>query len=276
MDAKFEDFIRDRRYLKNVSAKTERWYAQSLNHLINPNPTESDLRDFVVRLRSSGVKAVSVNTYARAINAYLKWSGSSLKIPRLIEPERVLSTFKADDITRVSRWSPKTHNDRRTQLLILMLCDTGCRISELLTLHWSQCDMDNLLITVIGKGDKQRTIPCSYELRRFLHKFRCKVKDTDNLVFGTSTGTAMNPCNAHRAVSLCCKQLGITPPARLLHSLRHLFATTYLRQGGNVFALQRVLGHTSLTMTQRYVSLQTDDLSKQHRSLLSPHSKVKA
>jgi integrase/recombinase XerD len=136
-------------------------------------------------------------------------------------------------------------------------------------------DMDNLLITVIGKGDKQRTIPFSYQLRRLLYHYRTKTTKTSrvyDLVFATSTGTALTPRNAHHTVRCCCKRLRIETPPRLLHSLRHLFATTYLRQGGNVFALQRVLGHTSLEMTRRYVSLQTEDLVEQHRSLLSPHT----
>jgi integrase/recombinase XerD len=269
MEPEFEAFIRERKYLKNVTLKTQSWYAQAFRHLANPNPTQADLTEFVVRLRKAGLKPVSVNCFARAINAYLKWSGSSLKIPRLKEEQKVLPMFKETDIERIVRWTPKSRYEQRTQLLVLMLCDTGCRISELLTLRWSKVDMDNLLVTVLGKGQKERTIPFSYELRRFL--FRYQKESKYGLVFACNTGTALTPRNAHHTVERFCKRVGIEAPERLLHSLRHLYATTYLRRGGNLFCLQRALGHTSLTMVRRYAQTTVDDLQSVHQrvSLLS-------
>jgi integrase len=68
-----------------------------------------------------------------------------------------------------------------------------------------------------------------------------------------------------------CKRLGFDPPARTLHSFRHSFALNYLRRGGSVFHLQKVLGHSTLEMTRRYANLVTADLQAVHQrvSLLS-------
>jgi len=76
---------------------------------------------------------------------------------------------------------------------------------------------------------------------------------------------------ALRSIKLLCEHLGFAPPARTLHSFRHSFAVFYLRRGGSVFHLQKVLGHSSLEMTRRYANLVTADLQAVHErvSLLS-------
>lgn len=74
-----------------------------------------------------------------------------------------------------------------------------------------------------------------------------------------------------RDVKRLCKRLGFDPPARTLHALRHTFAVNYLRRGGSVFHLQKLLGHSTLEMTRRYANLMTEDLQAVHErvSLLS-------
>jgi hypothetical protein len=74
-----------------------------------------------------------------------------------------------------------------------------------------------------------------------------------------------------RDVKLACKQLGFKHPTRTLHAFRHSFALNYLRRGGSVFHLEKVLGHSTLEMTRRYSNLLTSDLQAIHErvSLLS-------
>ncbi len=75
-----------------------------------------------------------------------------------------------------------------------------------------------------------------------------------------------------RDVKRVCRRLGFDPPARTLHSFRHSFAVDYLRRGGSVSHLQKVLGHSTLEMTRRYANLVTADRQAVHEqvSLLSP------
>jgi integrase/recombinase XerD len=268
MDAKFEQFMRERKYLKSVSQSTLEWYRQTFTRLQIPNPTQSDLTEFVVTMRESGLAATSVNNRIRAVNAYLRWLGSPLKLGKLKEPQRVLSLYTEDDIKKIAKWKPQEPRKwarTRAQVLALTLADTGCRSSELLTLRWAQVDFDNLLLTVRGKGDKERVIPFSYELRRFLYQWRQKVKH--DLVFGTQQGMMVSIRNAHHALGHMLDNLGIKHPRRLVHCFRHSFATFYLKRGGSALHLQRVLGHTTLFMTARYVSLQTADLQAVHQQV---------
>jgi integrase/recombinase XerD len=264
----FEEFLKERRYLNNVSEHTLEWYTLALKWLPNANPTEAELKQMVIRMREKGLKARSINSYRTGINAYLHWMESPHRIPHMKCEQRLLPTFSMDDINKLIAWKPKQFYERRLHTLLLMLADTGCRIDEVLTLKWTDVDFDNLLLTVTGKGNKQRRIPFSFELRRHLFRF----KHEHQLVFPTREGKKLMRRNMLRDAKRICRKLGIVPPVRTLHALRHSFAIHYLRKGGSVFHLQKVLGHSSLEMTRRYANLMTEDLQKIHQqvSLLSP------
>jgi integrase/recombinase XerD len=165
-------------------------------------------------------------------------------------------------------WKPRTFYERRLHLLILLLFDTGCRISEILNIHVADVDLDNLLVTVTGKGDKQREIPFSFELRKGLFRYsREFCPQAHMLLLSTRKGCRLDRHIMLRDVKRLCRRLGFDPPARCVHAMRHTFALNYLRRGGSVFHLQKVLGHSTLEMTRRYANLMTEDLQAVHQRL---------
>lgn len=260
----FLQFTRERQYLTNVSPATLEWYKHSFKWLPSESPSQDELKDAVMRMREKGLKATGCNSAIRAINAYLKWSGSALKIPALKEPELILPTFTAEQVSRLVKWKPQTFYQRRLHLLVLVLLDTGCRISEALSLRVSEIDFDNLLVTLDGKGSKQRMVPFSFELRKVLFRFVTEYRKPDALLFSSRSETKLGRRVMLRDVKLLCKRLGFNPPARTLHAFRHTFAVNYIRRGGSVFHLQKVLGHSTLEMTRRYANLVTADLQAMH------------
>lgn len=272
MQPRFEQFIRERLYLTNVTPATVAWYKHSFKYLPNDSPTEDELKNVVLRMRERGLKATGCNSVIRAINAYLRWSGSPLKLPKLKEPLLVLPTFTTQQVTRLVGDKPKNKAQRRLHLVVLFLLDTGCRISEALNLRVREIDLDNLLVTLDGKGRKQRVVPFSFELRKAMFRYISEhSRKMDSLLFANRTDTKLGRRNVLRDVKLLCKRLGFDPPARTLHAFRHTFAANYIRRGGSVFHLQKVLGHSTLEMTRRYANLQTEDLQAVHEriSLLS-------
>jgi integrase/recombinase XerD len=270
---KFQQFIKERQYVTNVSASTVEWYEQSLKWLNIESPTEADIKAVVMRMRDSGLKATTCNCRLRAIKAYVRWAGLDTAIPKLKEPQQELPTFDSKDISRLMKWRPKSIPQQRLHLLISFLLDIGARIDEALSLRWTDVDLDNLLVLLHGKGGKDRRIPMSLELRKRLFQYQKQIQQkaerniSSDLVFGTRGGTKQGRRNVLRDVKALCRELGFEPPARTLHAFRHTFATNYLRRGGNVFLLQRALGHSSLEMTRRYAHLQTSDLSAVHEKL---------
>lgn len=269
MDPRFELFIQEKKYLRNVSPATVRWYRDSLRWMPSPAPDSAALKDVVMAMRTKGLRATSCNCYIRAINSYLTWASIPLKVPRLKEEQRIFPTFSTVEIKKIVGWKPQGFCPTRLHLLVLLLIDCGCRWSEAAGLRWQDVDFDNLLLKLHGKGAKDRLVPFSFELRR--HLWRWRQLNRWDLVFVTRQGQQIAHRNTLRDVSLMCEDLGIEAPARLLHAFRHTFAVNYIRRGGSVFHLQKMLGHSSLEMTRRYANLMTEDLQAVHQkiSLLS-------
>ncbi len=172
---KFEQFIRERQYLTNVSPATLEWYTHSLKWMHTESPTEDELKGAVLRMREKGLKATGCNSAIRAINAYLHWSTAGaevkcspackhLRIPQLKEPQLILPTFTTAQVTRLVNWKPKAKVfwQRRLHLLIFFLLDTSCRMSEALSIRVREIDFNILPLTLDGK-DGSRAL-CRFRL----------------------------------------------------------------------------------------------------------------
>jgi integrase/recombinase XerD len=265
---KFEQFIRERQYLHNVTAATVQWHTHNLKWLRTESPLQEELNDAVMRMREKGLKATGCNSAIRSINAYLKWSGSLHRLRQMKEPSIILPTLTLSQVRLLVNWQPKGFYERRLHLFVLILLDTGCRMTEALTTKVSDVDVDNMLVTLDGKGRKQRRVPFSLDLRKHLFRYIREFCPQEHaLLLSTRIGHGLGRRNALRAVKVLCKRLGFSPPARTVHAFRHTFAVNYLRRGGSVFHLQKVLGHSSLEMTRRYANLMTEDLQAIHQKI---------
>jgi len=267
-----EQFIQGRKYLKAVSPKTLIWYQCSFKAFDGATSSKETINRRIVELRERGVSPITINSYLRCINAYLRWlheehQHSPLRIPRLKEEQKVLETLTPDHVKRLLQFSPKGRNLRRAHTLTLLLLDTGLRFAEALGLAWDRVDLDNLVMKVLGKGGKHRVVPISLECRKVLYRWKQQQRGTD-LLFPTRSGIQSSQRNVGRDVRLLGERVGIAGVRFSPHTFRHTFAVSYLRAGGNVLYLQRILGHSSLEMTNRYTrSLGIDDLSAVHSKL---------
>jgi integrase/recombinase XerD len=273
--ANFDIFLNERRFLKNVSPRTVDFYGDVKRALERFHPdgefTKQSLKRFVEAMREAGVKPVSCNTWISGVNAYLHWLFDEALIPQRLSiaklkvEQRNVQTFNTAQLQRLLAWKPRRWTERRLYVLVAILLDTGLRIEEALTLHRAELDLDNLVLRVRGKGDKYRLVPLSVEGRRLL--YRWLGQHTSPLVFPTRDGTRLKHRSSLRAFAGLCKKLGIAGPRCSFHTLRHTFATNYIRYGGDVFRLQRVLGHATLEMTRKYLDLQVSDLQAIHSGI---------
>jgi integrase len=110
------------------------------------------------------------HSVGRDVNANMKWAELPGRIRKLKEPSLVLPTFSDSEVKRLVKWKPQEKHERRLPLLVLFLLDTGSRISQALGLRVHDINLDNLLVTLDGKGQKQRTVPFSFKLRKALDR----------------------------------------------------------------------------------------------------------
>jgi len=275
----FDQFIKERIYLKNITPKTVYFHNQawtSFSKLLPEVTTVEHLSkkiitNYLVKLRESGVKVVSVNTYCRSLNAFFVWLSEEglmserLKIPELPDTRELIKTLSEDNLKALLSFKPTTFGERRIYALCLTLIDTGIRIEEALSIHVRDVDFDNMLLKLTGKGRKERLVPFSFELRKTLVKFLKSLKlsewQENRHLFGTRDGGKLLYDNARRDYSHMCEKLGI-PKLGAFHRMRHTFATNYVKKGGNVMYLQKVLGHSDLSTTKIYVEVETESLKE--------------
>ncbi|HZH92185.1 MAG TPA: tyrosine-type recombinase/integrase [Pyrinomonadaceae bacterium] len=281
LDQPFNQFCQERQYIKNSAANTIIFYRQSYKAFklyVGEDTQElnkSVLNRFVLTMREKGLKPSTCNVYIRGLNSFLSWLHEyefitePLKIKLLKTEQRVMKTFSDQQLKAIVSFKPKTFTEFRIHTLLCLLIDTGVRVTEALELEREKIDFDNLFLTVRGKGNKERFIPMSLELRKTLWKF-CQ-QHSHSLVFPNRDGGKLLYDNTRRDFRILCHRLKIEGFDGSFHAFRRKFAKSYVRNGGNLFYLMKALGHTTLTMSKKYVEVETDELKETHikTSLLS-------
>lgn len=286
-----EQFIEQGRYLRSWSPKTIRTYRQGLNafQVALGESAESTAREpklsltkahlgaFVVFLRERGMSPGGCNCYIRSVNSFLTWLHTEehlaerLRVKLLRNPRQSIQPFSDVEISRLLARKPKGLMDLRAWTFVVTLLDTGCRIDELLTLERANVDFDNLLLTVRGKGNKTRKVPISEECRKHLWTFCNKWdsgKGKQRLAFSTESGLPLAYRNAYRDFRACFAAAGVKGPHVHPHTTRHTFSCHYIRNGGDVYRLSRLLGHTNLATTSLYLrGLGVEDMYRSQERL---------
>ena len=150
----------------------------------------------------------------------------------------------------------------------MLLIDTGIRSGELIKLKIEDVRMNEGLLKVTGKGRKERIVPMGSNaqrvLQRYLFRYRPKPANPNiTNVFLSELGGPFTENGLKLVFSRLAKKSGV---ARLhAHLCRHTFATRFLINGGDVFSLQQILGHSSLEMVRNYVNLASSHIIIQHQ-----------
>jgi integrase/recombinase XerD len=176
---------------------------------------------------------------------------------------QVLVTFSDTEVRRILALRPTARTMLRAWTLFVTLVDTGLRIEEALSLERERVDLDRLTLTVRGKGGRDRIVPISTECRKAL--FRLSSKQDARYVFSTDDGERLSYRNAYRDLKAVCRLAGVRGPHVRPHCIRHYFAVSHLRAGGDLYRLSRILGHTSISTTQVYLrSMGLEHLQEGH------------
>lgn len=270
----------------NLSPNSTRWYSHWLNDfkrfllsLELESPSATTPQHIRAYLNSLQDRKLSSATTSRVYGALRVFFGYLVKESILAE-NPVTSIEKPKQVKKlIQPLSPeqvqalllqpatKTFTGFRNWVMLLTFLDTGLRLSELLNLKTREIDWQNCCFRVLGKGAKERIVPFGSQVKKALLDYLQKRGNIEgqDILFVNQFGQNLNPRHIQIIFKRYGDKAGIKGVRVSPHTLRHTFAVSYLRAGGNAFSLQAVLGHSTLEMTRQYVAVSNSDLSVQHQ-----------
>jgi integrase/recombinase XerD len=215
----------------------------------------------------------------RALQAFWSWLEregfidkgpfDQLRIPKA--PKRVIPIFTEEQLRQLFAAVDTTSAvGYRDYSIMLSLLDTGIRCSECINLTLTDVNLESRLLKVWGKGSKERLVPIGAKVQKALWKYLARYRPAPatpryNNVFLTRDGHPLTKDRLEAIIEHYGKKASITGVRVSPHTFRHTMAVTFLRNGGDVFTLQRILGHSSFEVLRCYVNLAQSDISRVHQ-----------
>lgn len=233
-------------------------------------------KHFYLSLAERGLSSVSIQTYVRGFRAYVEWLYESdylsedlcrrFKLPKATR--RVIDILTDEELQSLFRcFDTSTFPGLRDYAVCTLMFDSGLRLHEVVTLECKHVHLDECYMLISGKGDRERIVPfgdnTARTLRTYLEERRSWCPPIASF-FVTVDGEPISDDTLKDVFRKLKYRSGI---ARLHpHLLRHTFATKYLSNGGDIYTLQRILGHSSLDMVKRYLHLSNQLLINSYTS----------
>lgn len=227
--------------------------------------TARHVREYLAHLAGRGNVDTSIHDNARAIRTLLRFWYAEKYLPSPVTfdmpkvAKKRLLVLNGEQLKQIVKAC-----DIRDKAIVLLMADSGLRRAEVCALNWGDVDMQSGLMKVNqGKGRKDRTAVIGATTRRALLAYRRIINHNDRDPLIQSKGGKRFTGSGLRCVfRRLSKATGIHVTA---HSLRRTFVILSLRAGMNLFAIQGLLGHESLTMTRAYAQMVDDDLLAEHQ-----------
>lgn len=283
---KIEDFSNFLKFEKNFSGNTldaymrdvrklESFTISELDNLSPQNITYENLQEYIYQLSKNRISERSQARAISSIKAFFKFlleddyrtdnPAALLEGPKL--GLYLPDTLSEEDINRIIACiDNSTDIGKRNKCILEVLYGCGLRVSELIDLKISNINFKESYIMVEGKGEKTRLVPLANTTAEFItsyiHTVRNKTKINkkyEDTLFLNSRGTNMSRVIVFIIIKELTQKAGISKSISP-HTFRHSFATHLLQNGADLRFIQEMLGHSSITTTQVYTHLKTEEL----------------
>jgi integrase/recombinase XerC len=267
-------FVRHLARERNASDHTRRAYQKDLEQFLQhaqgqlhrePRPQDVDhlvIRSFLARLHERGLKKSSAARKLAALRTFFRYLCREGMLERnparaLLSPRterRIPPHLEEHEVTALLAVPGEGLGPARARAILEMFYATGIRCSELVGLSLEDVDLPARMVRVLGKGRKERVVPYGQPAAAALGVYmahRAAARPRSDALFVNKKGGRLSDRFVRYIVSARLQQLAgarrISP-----HGLRHSFATHLLERGADLRAIQELLGHASLSTTQRY------------------------
>lgn len=288
LEAVKQEFLFHCKYRK-LSPKTVKNYEKQIGYFLRfleqgKGITEIEqveprfIKEFLMNMSATGHTANYVNDLLKAYKVWFRYAYEEQYTPELLtkkiqnvkKPKVIIRTFSDKELKRmINYYSGHSFLEIRNKVMIMLFADTGIRLSELINLTGKQVKDEYIIIH--GKGDKERVVPKSPQMSKWLIKY-CVVREQyfqykiipENL-FLSKNGKPLGSAIIDRIISEAGQGCNVSPDVRCsAHTFRHTYAQFQLRAGLDIYSLSRLLGHESIAITQTYLNGMKDaDVLKQ-------------
>lgn len=272
-----------------VSKSTRIWYGRCLSSFTAytgpislSEVTPTIIRAYRAHLVERDLALHSIHGHQRSIRRLFSWllkegivkRNVALDVPLIRLPPQAPKALTDDDLGRLIDRLP--YENVRDRAIILLLADTGCRIGGLCSLTNDSLDLPNRCAMVVEKGQRGRRVyftEVTAETIKLYLSVR-PIRDTDAL-FLSANGSALTTSGVRLMLERVGERAGVKGRVNA-HSFRHAFARSFLRNGGNMAALGRLLGHTpGSPITAKYYAVWDDRELQEFHDRYSPIAKLR-
>jgi len=285
-----KDYLSSLKVEKNLSDNTINSYRTDLTLCIEflsdsgirdlSTVTTADLRAFFKQLSSSGLSATSVARYFSSVKGffihlllqdYIRINPmDKLNPPKL--PNRIPVVMTLPEVNAILA-IPDTEDTfglrNRTMLEVFYAC--GLRISELINIKLSDCFLEDGIIRVLGKGNKERLVPIGSEAIKYIEQYLVKSRPSLekkgkslSFLFLSNRGTKLSRMGIWKILRKCVEEAQINKDIHP-HTFRHTFATHLIEGGADLRAVQEMLGHADISTTQIYTHIDPEFIKQEHK-----------
>ena len=264
--------------VRNFTPKTIKGYRNALELLIRYLAEEQNveqiediepfhIKQFLRNLQKAGRKPSYLNGLHKAMRSWFKYllnedylvQNPIENVGWAREEKLAIKTFTADEVRKMlTVYSGKDYMDMRNRAIVALLFDTGIRCSELCNLM--QADVGKQVFRIYGKGRKERYVAKSYYMEKLLIRYSeyrayyFEYKNVPDNLFLSRTGRPLTVVAVERVVRIAGERAGVRKSIRCSpHTCRHYFSQAQLKNGNDVYSLSRLLGHSNIKTTNRYL-----------------------
>lgn len=279
-----EEFLARAR-AKNLAVRTIEWYERHTLGFMqwctaHDIALARDLRaahldDFLVSMHEAGAAPHTVRGAAQTVKSFSRMGFRKGYIPEEITrdftlpkvPQVIIETFN-DEQLRALLAAPDQRRwvGLRDRAMLTLMLDTLARVSEITGLNAENVDLEGRTLRVMGKGRKERDLPFGQVAAQAMHRYARSVDDQrpEDPFFISYRGRRLKREDVASTMREYGRKAKIEGVRCSPHTLRHTGAKRFILNGGDVFTLQKLLGHTTLVMVRRYVELAAVDVRRQH------------